>query len=140
MAQFQILCPHSENEWRPITIDFRFAPTGDQQYLWPSFEEAEAARRQLLANSPGAQLRIALAGADIGDVDWPTREKLRFADGKAAWYMPRNIRSNFRKQMINNTNNSNFSYETIGGKRVMVMGEVPVRRVDALKADEARVV
>jgi len=97
MAQFQILCPHSENEWRPITIDFRFAPTGDQQYLWPSFEEAEAARRQLLANSPGAQLRIALAGADIGDVDWPTREKLRFADGtyaptpwhEEAWYQAR---------------------------------------------------
>ena len=54
--------------------------------------------------------------------------------------MPRTIRSNFRQQMVNNSNNSNFSYETIGGKRVLVMGEVPVRRVDALKADEARVV
>lgn len=84
MAQFQILCPHSETEWRPITIEFLFAPNGDQQYLWPSFEEAEAARRRLLLRAPDAQLRIALAGADIGDVDWPTREKLRFADGSYA--------------------------------------------------------
>jgi hypothetical protein len=81
MAQFQILCPHSDTEWRPITIEFRFAPTGDQQYLWASFEEAEAARQQLLLRAPDARLRVALAGADIGDVDWQVREKLRFADG-----------------------------------------------------------
>src|SRR3546814_11718053 len=83
-AQFQILCPHSEAEWRPITIEFIFAPNGDQQYLWPSFEEAEAARKQLLLRAPDVQLSIALAGADIGDVDWPVREKLRFADGRYA--------------------------------------------------------
>lgn len=59
---------------------------------------------------------------------------------RAAFYMPRTIRSNFRQQMVNNSNNSNFSYETIGGKRVLTFGEVAVRRVDALKADEARVV
>src|SRR3546814_3549267 len=84
MAQFQILCPHAEAEWRPVTIEFLFAPNGDQQYLWPSFYEAEAARQQLLLRAPDAQLRIALAGADIGDVDWPVREKLRFADGTYA--------------------------------------------------------
>ncbi|NYF30654.1 hypothetical protein [Sphingopyxis sp. JAI108] len=81
MAQFQILCPHSDTEWRPITIEFCFAPTGDQQYLWPPFEDAEAARQQLLLRVPDARLRVALAGANIGDVDWQVREKLRFADG-----------------------------------------------------------
>src|SRR3546814_6696808 len=84
MAQFQILCPHSEAEWRPITIEFIFAPNGDQQYLWPSFEEAEAARKQLLLRAPDVQLRIALAGADIGDVDLPVREKLPLAAGSYA--------------------------------------------------------
>lgn len=62
------------------------------------------------------------------------------SSARAAFYMPRTIRSNFRKQMVSNANNSNFSYEKIGGKRVLTFGEVPVRRVDALKADEARVV
>src|SRR3546814_14757451 len=31
MAQFQILCPHSEAEWRPITIEFIFAPNGEDR-------------------------------------------------------------------------------------------------------------
>src|SRR3546814_19900009 len=84
MAQFQILCPHSEAEWRPITIEFIFAPTGDQQYLWPSFEEAAAARKQLPLPAPAVQLRTALAGADHAAVAWPVRHKLRFAAGRYA--------------------------------------------------------
>ena len=81
MAQFQIMIPYAGGEWRPITTEFIYAPNGDQQYLWPTFEDAEAARQRLLVRAPGAQMRIALAGADIGDVDWQIREKLRFADG-----------------------------------------------------------
>jgi hypothetical protein len=80
MAQFQILIPYAGAEWRPVTTEFVYAPNGDQQYLWSTFEEAEAARQTLLLRAPGAQMRIALAGADIGDLDWQTREKLRFAD------------------------------------------------------------
>lgn len=83
--------------------------------------------------STGAQLEMLMVEA------LERIEGLNSAGTRAAWYMPRTIRSNFRKQMVNNANNSNFSYETIGGKRTMVMGEVAVRRVDALKADEARV-
>src|SRR3546814_14183894 len=103
MAQFQILCPHSEAEWRPVTIEFLFAPNGDQQYLWPSFDEAEAARQQLLLRAPDAQLRIALAGADIGDVDWPVREKLRFADGTYAptpWHEERSEERRVGKECV----------------------------------------
>lgn len=81
MTQFQILYPHSENEWRPLTIGFRYAPHEGQQYLWSSYKEAEAARQCLLRQSPDAELRITLAGGNIGDLDWQTREKLRFADG-----------------------------------------------------------
>jgi len=81
MAQFQISIPHPDGEWRPITNEFVYAPSGDQQYLWPTFEDAEAARQRLLVRAPLAQMRITLAGADIGDLDWETREKLRFADG-----------------------------------------------------------
>jgi hypothetical protein len=97
MAQFQILYPHSATEWRPITIEFCLAPTGDQQYLWPSFEDAEAARQRLLQRSPESQLRIAVAGSCADDIDWQVREKLRFADGTYAqtpwhdepWYQAR---------------------------------------------------
>ncbi|MGV6876722.1 hypothetical protein ACUSIJ_29150 [Pseudochelatococcus sp. B33] len=97
MIQFQILHRYSDTEWRPVTIAFSLAPDGDQQYLWPSFDEAEAARQHLLTCSPDAELRVALAGGDIGDLDWQSREKLRFADGTYAptpwhdepWYQAR---------------------------------------------------
>ena len=97
MAQFQIMIPYTADEWRPITTEFVYAPNGDQQYLWPSFEEAEAARQILLARTPDAQLRIGVAGTDVDDIDWQTREKLRFADGSYAptpwhgepWYQVR---------------------------------------------------
>lgn len=97
MAQFQILHPYSPDEWRPVTAEFSLAPHADQQYLWPSFAEAEAARQSILLRSPGATLRVALAGADTGDIDWQTRERLRFADHSYAptpwheepWYQAR---------------------------------------------------
>lgn len=97
MAQFQILLPLSATDWRPVTIEFHYAPYGDEQYLWPTFEEAEAARRTLLTRVPDAHLRVAVDGTDIGDLDWQTREKLRFADGTYAptpwhdepWYQAR---------------------------------------------------
>jgi hypothetical protein len=90
--------------------------------------------------STGAQLEMLMVRAlerieGLGSVSYEAGSGAR-----AAFYMPRQIRGMFREQMVNNANRSNFSYETIGGKRVLTFGEVPVRRVDALKADEARVV
>lgn len=81
MAQFQILFSPSEAEWRAITTEFCFAPVDDQQSIWPSFEEAEAVRKRLLGRYPGASLRIAIESPEVGDIDWQTREKLRFTDG-----------------------------------------------------------
>ncbi|SEK02187.1 hypothetical protein SAMN05518849_12831 [Sphingobium sp. AP50] len=85
MAQFQILHPLSQDDWRPVTAEFVFAPHADQQYIWPSFAEAEAARQSILRRMPTIALRVALAGTDPGDIDWQTREQLRFAD---ATYTP----------------------------------------------------
>ena len=84
--------------------------------------------------STGAQIEMLMARA------LERVQGLTMPGAKAAFYMPRNIRENFRLQLINNANSTNFSYETVGGKRVMVFGEVPVRVCDVLKADEARVV
>lgn len=97
MAHFQILYPYSANEWRPVTVEFMMAPCGDQQFLWPSFEDADAARRRLIERSPGTKLRIAISGSGTDHLDWQTREKLRFADGTYAtvpwheepWYLVR---------------------------------------------------
>lgn len=80
MAQFQILSPYSASDWRPVTIEFNYAPHGDQQYLWSSFEDAQAALQRLVERAPDVGFRVALVGAEVGDLDWQIREKLRFAD------------------------------------------------------------
>src|SRR3546814_16001471 len=75
MAQFQILCPHPEAEWRPVTIEFLFAPKGNQQYLWPSSDEHEPARQPLLPPPPDAPPSIAQAGPETDAVHWPVLAK-----------------------------------------------------------------
>ncbi len=59
--------------------------------------------------------------------------------GKAAYYMRREIRTALRHQ-IRTTTNVNLTFDTVEGKRVMSMDEIPVRRVDALLNTEARIV
>lgn len=59
--------------------------------------------------------------------------------GRAVWYVPRNIRENLRLGILEKTSN-NLTWETVEGKRVMTFDDIPVRRVDALRANEARVV
>jgi hypothetical protein len=58
--------------------------------------------------------------------------------GKAAFYMNRRVRTALRKE-IKNTTNVNLTLDTVAGKRVLYFDELPVRRVDALRNDEALV-
>lgn len=59
--------------------------------------------------------------------------------GRAAWYVPRNIRENLRLGILEKVSN-NLSWETVEGKRVMTFDDIPVRRTDALVNTESRVV
>jgi len=59
--------------------------------------------------------------------------------GRAAFYMRREIRTALRHQ-IRTDSNVNLTVETVEGRRVVSFDEVPVRRVDALLATEARIV
>lgn len=60
--------------------------------------------------------------------------------GRAAIYMPRAIRSMLRRQMVEKVASSTLAMDEVFGKKVMTCDGIPVRRVDALAADEARVV
>ena len=59
--------------------------------------------------------------------------------GRAAFYVPRNIRENLRLGILEKIS-GNLSWETVSGKRVMTFDDIPVRRTDALVNTEARVV
>lgn len=59
--------------------------------------------------------------------------------GRPAFYMSRKIRSFLRRQIMNKTVNSTLTMDNVAGKRVLAFDGVPVRRTDAISADEALV-
>lgn len=60
--------------------------------------------------------------------------------GRAAFYMSRQLRTTFREQMVEAVKGSTLTFENVAGFRTMYFQGIPIRRVDALAADEARVV
>lgn len=80
-------------------------------------------------------------GADISDLMVQAIEQVpNINAGRAAFYVPRRIKSMLRRQQINAVKNSTLTVESMSGRKVLAFDGIPVRRVDALSADEARVV
>lgn len=59
---------------------------------------------------------------------------------RLVWYMPRHVRAFLRKQMKNAVKNSTLTMEQIQGRYVPTYDGIPIKRLDVLGADEARVV
>lgn len=80
-------------------------------------------------------------GADLFDLMVQAEEKIpNLGVGRPVWYVNRTVRSFMRRQLINKVKNSTLSVEQVGGKRVIMFDEIPVKRVDSLTTDEARIV
>jgi hypothetical protein len=62
-----------------------------------------------------------------------------FSMGRACWYVNRQIRESLRLGILDKVA-GNLTWESVEGKRVMTFDDIPVRRTDALKKNEARVV
>ena len=60
--------------------------------------------------------------------------------GRAAFYMPRKLRSFLRRQITNKVAASTLSMDEVAGKKVVTFDGIPCRRTDALLLTEARVV
>ncbi len=56
----------------------------------------------------------------------------------ASWFMDRTSRSFLRRQILN-SKNAFLGYEDIAGRKMMTFGEVPIRRLDALRVNEAAI-
>lgn len=83
----------------------------------------------------------AASGADIIDLMVQALETVQstsLGGTKAAFYVSRSVRSFLRRQMVNHKNVL-LNMEDVGGSHVMTFDTVPVRRVDALNVDEARI-
>jgi len=80
-------------------------------------------------------------GANLPELMFEASEIIpNLASGRAAWYMSRTLRTKARQQAANGTSSSTLAIENVGGKRLITMHDIPMKRVDALAADEARIV
>ena len=85
--------------------------------------------------------KAATAGSDLVDLMTQALERVQsLTAGRAAFYCNRTIRSFLRRQMVAMVKNSTLQMIDIAGKQVLSFDGVPVRRVDALLSNEARVV
>lgn len=80
-------------------------------------------------------------GADLHDLMVRALELIPNLNmGRCVFYVPRNIRTFLARQAINAVKSSTLTMEQLQGRRVVAFQGFPVRRVDAMSADEARVV
>lgn len=82
----------------------------------------------------------ASAGADLIDLMTQAIEMIpSLGLGRPVFYTSRTIRSFLRRQIMNKTVQSTLTMDTVAGKKVVAFDGIPVKRVDALAADEALV-
>lgn len=82
----------------------------------------------------------ASSGPDLPDLMFQAIDLVpNMSLGRPAFYMDRRMRGFLRRQVPNATGLSTLTMENVGGKMLNAFQGVPVRRVDALSADEARI-
>jgi hypothetical protein len=87
-----------------------------------------------------ARTADAATGPDLPDLMFQAMDLIpNLSMGRAAFYMDRTMRTFLRRQLVNATSASTLSIENVGGKMVTSFQGIPIRRVDALAADEAAV-
>ena len=88
-----------------------------------------------------ALTKNAASGADLIDQMTIALEKIHSLTGVTpAFYCNRTIRSFLRRQTVNKVASGTLEFDEVAGKKILTFGEVPVRRIDALVNNEARVV
>lgn len=79
-------------------------------------------------------------GPNLPDLMFEAIERIpNVSFGRAAFYMSRGVRTTLRQQSSALVKNSTLTIEQLGGVPVMSFHGIPVRRVDALAADETLV-
>ena len=85
-------------------------------------------------------LATAATGAVLSDLMFSAMEQIPSLNaGRPVFYMSRLMRTRLRQQAAAKVANSTLTIEQVGGVPLMSFHGIPVRRVDALAADEAAV-
>ena len=96
-----------------------------------------------IANINRANLNSDASGdsANLPELMFEATERLpSLGAGTAVWYMDRTVRTKLRQQLAHGVKQSTLTVENVGGVRTVMFDEIPIRRVDRLATDEARVV
>lgn len=87
-----------------------------------------------------ALTKDAATGADLPDLMFQAINKVHSLNmGRPVFYMSRNTRTYLGRQTANLVKNSTLTTEVVGGKMVTSFHGIPVKRCDALAADESLV-
>lgn len=82
----------------------------------------------------------AATGAVLPDLLFEAQELIpNLSMGRSVFYMSRTVRTILRQQLANQVSGSTLTVEQVGGVPVMSFQGTPIRRCDALAADEALV-
>lgn len=96
-----------------------------------------------IANIDRSELNATATGnsANLPELMFEASERLpSLTAGTAVYYMDRSIRTKLRQQMAAAVKQSTLTVENVGGVRTPMFDEIPIRRVDKLAVNEARVV
>lgn len=95
-----------------------------------------------IANIDKSELTVdAATGANLPNLMNEAIQRIpSFGLGKPVWYMPRDLNTKLGQQSANAVKNSSLTIEQVGGVPRESFRGIPIRRVDKLAADEARVV
>lgn len=96
-----------------------------------------------IANIDRSDLNATASGssANLPNLMFEAVERLPgLTAGTPVFYMDRSIRTKLRQQLANGVKQSTLTVENVGGVRTTLFDEIPIRRVDKLAVNEARVV
>lgn len=84
----------------------------------------------------------ASTGANLPDLMFQALMRIPSTAGGArlTWYSSRGVWTTLQQQLSKMTKDSTLNFENVGGHRTQMWQGIPLRRVDALAGDEARVV
>lgn len=87
-----------------------------------------------------ALLASAATGANLPQLMYDAMMLPPNLSGRAVWYMDRSLMSMLGKQLASAVGSSTLTTEQVGGILTTSWHGIPIRRIDALASDEARVV
>lgn len=112
-----------------------------QQWIWNAGIQLRDWRYVIRIANIDMSALLAGTGADLIDLMETALEMLPNGLGNPVFYMNRTVARILRRQERGDVSTGGgLTYDNVEGKRVMDFAGVPVRRVDALLATEARVV